>query len=161
MGVTLPKRCKDGFIVFHLYFDKKMFCPKQIDQNSPKETSRLSSQVHGACLSCNFFLFFVLVFYCLFSLALSSFIHRDSKTYDRADNVYVKYLLARVKFKQSFTLFCELCHKFALFGCHFLFCTFWKFMLHFCVFSSLFGSFGPFTMFCCELDWLFSTNFFG
>ena len=44
---------------------------------------------------------------------------RDTKTYERVNNVRVKCFLAGVKFDPNCTLFCrksELCRDFALFG---------------------------------------------
>ena len=78
---------------------------------------------------------------------------RDAKTYEWANNVCVKCFLAWVKYEPNFTLFCcksELCHDFSLFGGIFwhileLYIIFW-------FFCELFGSFGPFTLFCRNLD---------
>ena len=82
--------------------------------------------------------------------------YRDAKTYERANNVRVKYFLAGVKFEPNCTLFCrksELCRDFTLFGVFFLahfrtLCYFLDF------FFSLFRSFGPFTLFFCVFDLL-------
>ena len=75
---------------------------------------------------------------------------RDAKTYERANNVRVKKILSGVKSLQNFTLFCqesEKCCDFALFCAIFwhilkLYVTFWHFSL----------TFGPFTLFCRDLD---------
>ena len=66
---------------------------------------------------------------------------RDTKRYEHANNVRVKYLLAWVKFEPNFTLFCrkrELCRNFLLFGG-----IFW----HILKFMLLFGFFGTIWVF--------------
>ena len=77
-------------------------------------------------------------------------VHRDVKTYQRANNVGVKKILSRVK---------SLPNYFALFGgifCHILE-LYVTFFLHF---WALFGSFGPFMLFCHKLDMFKFTHFF-
>ena len=79
------------------------------------------------------------------SITDSSASSRDAETYERADNVCVKCLLAGVKFEPNVTLFCrksELCRNFALFGVIFLKITFWMFMSLFGIFFHYLGLLG-------------------
>ena len=75
---------------------------------------------------------------------------RNANTYKRANNICVKKILSLVKSLQNFTLFCRESEQ----VCNFAFFV-WHFLQYFetlCYVFALFGPFGPFTLFCCNLD---------